>query len=88
MRTFGENGQGPGEMQAPLKWWMTASDNLGIYDYGNNKFLFFDKSGRFVKEIKIPSVDFRSFGPNWSVCLDNGNYLLQESLIDRDRSQT
>ena len=42
---FGENGQGPGEIQFPIKWWITESNSFGFYDYGNNKFLFVNENG-------------------------------------------
>jgi len=83
IRKFGENGQGPGEIQYSMKWWTTDSDELGLFDYLNDKFLFFDEDGQFLREIKISS-NIRSYGPIWIVLLENGNSLFQKSVVDRE----
>lgn len=83
IRKFGENGQGPGEIQYPMRWWTTKADELGLFDYLNDKFLFFDEAGRFINEIKIPS-NIRSYGPVWTLLLEGGSSLFQETSFNRE----
>jgi hypothetical protein len=51
LRTFGKKGQGPGELDRPIRMEMTRDNHLVIDDMGNNKLVFFSPEGIRAKEI-------------------------------------
>ena len=51
LRSFGQRGQGPGEMSMPTRMVISPGNNLIIDDMGNSKLIFYSLDGRFIKEI-------------------------------------
>jgi len=51
LRSFGQRGQGPGEMSMPSRMEISPRNNLIIDDLGNQKLIFYSLDGRFIKEI-------------------------------------
>jgi hypothetical protein len=51
LRSFGQRGQGPGEMSMPTRMEIAPGNNLIIDDLGNQKLIFYSLDGRFIKEI-------------------------------------
>lgn len=51
LRSFGQRGQGPGEMSMPSRMEISPGNNLIIDDLGNSKLIFYSLDGRFIKEI-------------------------------------
>ena len=51
IRSFGQTGQGPGEMSMPSRMEISPGNNLIIDDLGNQKLIFYSLNGRFIKEI-------------------------------------
>jgi hypothetical protein len=68
IKSFGQMGQGPGEMQILSYFRISSRDELLITD-SSKKTLVFDKEGSFIKETK--------YNPRWTsvLPLENGNYL-------------
>ena len=52
IKKFGQKGQGPGEYTRPGRGRVLDSGELVLYDGGNDKFLFFNQEGDFLREIK------------------------------------
>lgn len=50
IRTFGKHGQGPGELQMPSRMYLKGGKDIGILDNGNNRFYYFSKEGKCLKE--------------------------------------
>ena len=65
VRCFAGKGQGPGELNRPLKL-TTHKDALWVWDSGQ-RFSQFDLNGVFLKSFALPGVEPRNFH-----CLDNG----------------
>jgi hypothetical protein len=53
LRSFGQRGQGPGEMSMPTRMVISPGNNLIIDDMGNSKLIFYSLDGRFIKEIPM-----------------------------------
>ena len=53
IRTFGEHGQGPGEIQMPIRMYLKGGKDIGILDSSNNRFSYFSKEGKCLKEIGL-----------------------------------
>ena len=51
LRSFGQRGQGPGEMSMPSRMEISPGNNLIIDDLGNSKLIYYSLVGRFIKEI-------------------------------------
>jgi hypothetical protein len=51
VRSFGKKGQGPGEIDTPIRMEMTRDNCLVIDDMGNNKLIFYSLTGSLIKEI-------------------------------------
>ena len=68
IKSFGQKGQGPGEIQYIVWTGLDDQDNLFVSDNGNRKILFFTNEGEFIKDIRYP--------PNVGLLypLSNGNY--------------
>ena len=67
IRSFGPQGQGPGEIEYINHSGFDAEGNLLISDMGNRKVLLYDVEGRFVQEIRYPA------GATLYIPLENGN---------------
>jgi len=53
LRKFGKKGQGPGEIQSPYKIHLAGGKDITIMDRGNNRFSYYSKDGRCIKEIGV-----------------------------------
>ncbi len=51
LRKFGTKGQGPGEIQSPYRFHLVRGKDITIMDRGNNRFSYYSKNGRCLKEI-------------------------------------
>lgn len=51
LRTFGKRGQGPGEIQMPIRMTLTPDGKLALLDNGNRKIAIFSPAGECLKEI-------------------------------------
>jgi len=79
IQTIGQEGKGPGEIHRGGGLRITDDQKISLYDAGNRKFLFFNKDGSLVKEIKDTSK-ISVFGT--AIYLDNGNFLFEEMEFD------
>jgi hypothetical protein len=59
LRTFGQKGQGPGELQSPSRMTMTPDGNLCFLDSGNSRVSIFSPEGACLKE--TPMTQWRPF---------------------------
>lgn len=53
IRSFGEQGQGPGEMEMPAGIHLTASDELVIEDAYARKLVYFSKDGTYIRNFSF-----------------------------------
>jgi hypothetical protein len=51
LRTFGRRGQGPGELQNPLRMYLVAGKEILIYDRSNSRLSFYSLQGKCLREI-------------------------------------
>ena len=51
IRTFGKQGQGPGEFAKPTGAALLENGDLAVADVGNNRIQIFDRRGRFLRSI-------------------------------------
>jgi hypothetical protein len=56
VKSFGPNGNGPGEMSRPLHVWVTPEDEIFVADAGNTKLAYFDSEGKLLREKSLKSV--------------------------------
>ncbi len=80
---FGTKGEGPGELSYPGICWLNESDEFILLDWIKRKFIFFDETGQFLKEIKLPP-EIDPVAENGVVLMRNGAYLYHEMIVDRD----
>jgi hypothetical protein len=73
LKSFGDIGQGPGEIQLPGYLKMTSSDEIPIIDRTAKKLMYFDTNGVFLKEIRFDLIyrPYKGFD-----LLENGNFLI------------
>jgi hypothetical protein len=64
IRRFGHKGQGPGEIQFPLRMHLFAGKKILIYDNRNRRLSFFSLDGELLKEIPIGKYDFERTIPD------------------------
>ena len=79
IRSFGREGQGPGEFQLANDIVLTPDETIMILDRGNYRLSFFSQEGELLKEVsasKIPSL-FRIYPDS------DGNYTAKISLRGR-----
>lgn len=55
--SFGNEGQGPGELSRPTGLHIMKNGNVVIADKGNNRIQTFDKAGNFIDSINTKSID-------------------------------
>ena len=60
VKSFGNKGSGPGEMNVPLNL-AVMSDTLYVFDYNERKTNIFDLDGNFIKAVFIASNEFFYF---------------------------
>jgi len=53
LQTFGQRGQGPGDLSRPYEFFVTKDDILIVGELGNRRFQFFTTQGKYVKNFKI-----------------------------------
>jgi len=76
LTSFGQKGQGPGELQSPSSLMITSQDEIAITDTAKNKLLKFEKDGNLIEEIPISS-------DIWLVIpLENRKYIAMVRTID------
>lgn len=76
IRSFGREGQGPGEFQLANDMVLTPDENIMVLDRGNYRLSFFSKEGELLKEVsvsKIPHI-FRIYPDS------DGNYTARINL--------
>lgn len=56
VKSFGQKGNGPGELSRPLHVWVTAEDEIFVADAGNAKLAYFDSEGELLREKSLKSV--------------------------------
>jgi len=59
VRSFGNHGQGPGELQAPSRMYLKSGKDICIMDSGNNRIAYYSKEGECLREIQM--VKYRIF---------------------------
>ncbi len=57
LRSFSNEGQGPGELSRPTGLYIMENSSIAIADKGNNRIQIFDKSYDFVKSMSTKSVE-------------------------------
>ena len=62
IKTIGKKGQGPGEFGLPISLTLTPDRQIIVNEMGQRKILFFDRDGRYLKQISIADK-FLFFGP-------------------------
>ncbi|MFC1529788.1 NHL repeat-containing protein [Gemmatimonadota bacterium] len=79
VRSFGRQGQGPGEFQRVDCIDLDDSGNVYVGDPGNGRIEVFDPEGLYLKSIRIPATNiiFR--------LMNNGNILLRNPNLDGGR---
>ncbi|UCE21710.1 MAG: 6-bladed beta-propeller [Candidatus Aminicenantes bacterium] len=58
IRTFGSEGQGPGEMQNPQYMQITSKGEVMVYDPGTRRFLFFSMEGKYLRQTSIAKIAY------------------------------
>lgn len=53
VRSFGSEGQGPGEFQTPLAIGVDMQDHIVVFDTANRRAEYFDKEGNLKKEVSF-----------------------------------
>jgi len=76
--SFGQKGQGPGELQMPIYLRIDKKNKIAITDLINNRLSIFGTNGNLIKEITLGS-DIMTAVP-----LENGKYLVWKRLIEPD----
>jgi len=75
IRTFGKKGQGPGEIQMPMRMYLVAGKEIMIYDYANNRLSFYSLDGKCLREISAGKYRFSRTIPD-----SKGNIITQISI--------
>ncbi len=58
IRTFGKKGQGPGEMQRPVRMHLFAGKEIMIYDWANSRLSYYSLEGECLREISTGKYRF------------------------------
>ena len=53
VRTFGEKGQGPGELNMPVNIQITVDKELMVEDIMNRRLAYFDLDGQFIRNLSV-----------------------------------
>ncbi len=78
--SFGRAGQGPGELQWPMRLRITANRELAVSDAQIRKLVYYALDGTFQRELSFAKTDGMIAQP-----LDNGNFLI-EGIVSFDRT--
>jgi len=79
LRSFGRNGQGPGDIGRPESLDVDASGNVYVGDPGNGRIGVFDPTGRWLKAFPVPSTNI------YLRVMRNGDILLLNPDLDGGR---
>jgi hypothetical protein len=71
LRSFGNEGQGPGEFSRPTGLYIMENSSAAIADKGNNRIQVFDKSCDFVTSINTKSIEVADF-----ICIEDKIYTI------------
>jgi hypothetical protein len=74
LRTFGKQGQGPGEIQMPTRMFLTRTGKLAILDSGNKRIAFYSPAGECLKEIASAKWSFIR------ACVDSRSYIYGDNF--------
>ena len=68
---YGSRGKGPGEFDAPSRFWV-FDEYVMVYDYNNQKFIAYDRSGNVISESVIESNPTNPYGfpPNIPITVE------------------
>jgi len=77
LRTFGERGQGPGELQYPTRMHLVAGKELLILDAGNARLSFYSLQGKCLREISTGKYFFQRTIPD-----SKGNIITELNIFD------
>lgn len=86
IKKFGERGQGPGEYTRVGRGRVLDSGELVLYDGGNKKFLFYDREGAFLREIKN-EARIQVFSGSSAVYLNEHHFLFEEMNLDLEQDK-
>ncbi|UCE42871.1 MAG: 6-bladed beta-propeller [Candidatus Aminicenantes bacterium] len=75
IKSFGNNGQGPGEIQNPIYQRINLSNEVCVVDAVGRKLVVFDENGDIINESK---AEVRISGTGLLLPLTNGNYLYRK----------
>ncbi len=75
VRSFGQHGQGPGELQGPSRMYLKNSRDICIMDSANNRIAYYSKEGECLKEIQM--AKYRVF----RTILDSRGYFYGDNFI-------
>lgn len=64
--SFGQVGQGPGELAGNLRIKAGNDENLYVSDFGNKKFCIFSSSGGFIRQFSLPTGIYDHAVANYS----------------------
>ncbi len=53
--TIGRAGQGPGEFRNPWRPYFDKNEILSVFDQGAHKIVYFEKSGRYLRQVQTPT---------------------------------
>ena len=82
VKSFGPQGQGPGEFQNPHHIALDSEDNVVILDYGRPIIIKYDKDGVFINQYNMKGGDARiTSGPR-------ANLLVLGSSFDSEKGKT
>lgn len=84
VRSFGKQGQGPGEFQGATAIALTNEDNLAIFDTGLKRMSIMKKDGTYVSEKRFGAGIQAIMNPYW---FDNGNFMFYAVAMDANRQQ-
>ena len=77
VRRFGEQGEGPGESQAPMALAILGDGTLVLTDLGRRGFVLFDDQGTYLRDVPLPE-DFGMPRPN--ELFVRGNEIIARSM--------
>jgi len=72
--SFGQRGQGPGEIQYASYIRITKNGEIPVIDAYQHKVLFFDKNGNILKETRF---EYLNLAGGQIIPLENGNFLVR-----------
>ena len=79
IRTFGKKGQGPGEIQLPMRMHLVKGKEILIYDNANNRLSFYSLDGKCLREISAGKYRFQRTIP------DSKGNIITQLLIPGDK---